>query len=78
MSNSTLHTVKSFTESHPAFTEASLRSLIFHSTDRQSSRGPIKGNGLSGAIVRLGRKILIDETKFLEWLASQNGGDRHA
>lgn len=76
MSSTTLHTVKSFTEAHPAFTIGAVRSLIFKSIDRQSSRGPIKGNGLgNGAIVRLGRKILIDEAKFLEWVAAQKGGD---
>ncbi len=79
MSNSsTLHTVKSLAEAHPAFTVASLRSLIFNSTDRQSSRGRIKGNGLDGAIVRIGRKVLIDEAKFLAWVAGKSGGDHHA
>ena len=34
--------------------------------------GEIKGNGLDKAIVRVGRKVLIDESKFFEWLAAQN------
>ena len=75
MSSTTLHTVKSFTEAHPAFTVPAMRSLIFRSIDRKSSRGTIKGNGLKDAVIAVGRKMLIDETKFLEWVASQNGGD---
>lgn len=75
MSSTTLHTVKSFTEAHPAFTVPAMRSLIFRSVDRKSSRGPIKANGMGVAIVRIGRKTLIDEAKFLEWVATQNGGD---
>ena len=66
-----LHTVKSFAETHPAFSVAALRALIFRSAERGSSRGAIKGNGLGSAIVRIGRKVLIDETKFLAWVEMQ-------
>ncbi len=33
-------------------------------------------NGLaeSGAIVRIGRKLLIDEDKYFAWVMAQNGG----
>jgi len=59
-------TVNQFTEKHPAFTTGGLRALIFNE----------KSNGLakSAAIVRIGRKVLIDETKFFGWVESQNGG----
>jgi hypothetical protein len=57
-------TVKQFINKHPAFTNGGLRSLIFNECQ----------NGLakSGAIVRLGRKVLIDETLFFSWVQSQN------
>jgi hypothetical protein len=59
-----LSTVNQFTEKQPAFTAGGLRSLIFNEQQ----------NGLakSGAIVRIGRKVLIDETKFFAWVESQN------
>ncbi|MGZ5573927.1 MAG: hypothetical protein ACXWEO_02775 [Methylobacter sp.] len=57
-------TVNQFTEAHKAFTKGGMRALIFNE----------QANGLakSGAIVRLGRKVLIDETKFFAWVASQS------
>jgi hypothetical protein len=40
-----------------------------------SSKGDIPGNGLieAGAIIRIGRKVLIDEACFFEWVESQQG-----
>jgi hypothetical protein len=60
----TLNTVKQHASKHPAFTEAALRMYIFNEAQ----------NGLakSGAIVRVGRKVLIDEAKFFAWIESQN------
>jgi len=57
-------TVKQFCQRHPAFTIGGLRHQIFHE----------KSNGLakSGAIVRIGRKVLINESKYWGWLESQN------
>lgn len=62
----TLLTVKQFPPKHPAFTEPAIRMLIFNE----------KQNGLAdaGAIVRIGRKVLIDEEKFFDWIESQNAG----
>ena len=59
----TLSTVKQFNQRHPAFPEGGLRHRIFHA----------ETNGLleSGVIVRNGRRVLIDEEKFFEWLRSQ-------
>jgi hypothetical protein len=67
-----LLTVEQFSERNPAFTPPALRNLIFKAAPRQSSKGEIPGNGLleSGAIIRLGRRVLIHETKFLEWVQS--------
>ncbi len=67
--NSTqLYTIRQFASKHPAFTESSLRWLIFQSKSRESSRGSISGNGLGAALVRIGRKVLIDELRFFEWV----------
>lgn len=57
-------TVQQFTKKHPAFTIGGLRSLIFN----ENSNGLAK----SGAIVRIGRKVLIDQAKFFAWVESQN------
>lgn len=64
-------TVEQFSARNPAFTAPALRNLIFKAEPRQSSKGEIPGNGLAeaGAIVRLGRRVLIDEAKFLAWVA---------
>jgi hypothetical protein len=60
---STLLTVRQFSARHPAFPQGGLRHLIFNS----------EKNGLaqSGALVRLGRKILIDERVFIEWVKEE-------
>ncbi|MFA5922600.1 MAG: hypothetical protein WC856_15140 [Methylococcaceae bacterium] len=61
-------TVQQFTKKHSAFTIGGIRSLIFHE----------QSNGLaeSGAIVRIGRKVLIDEGKFFGWVESIGGRAR--
>ena len=62
MSIPSLLTVRQFTQKHPAFPEGGLRHRIFHADT----------NGLkeSGAIVRNGRRVLIDEEKWFSWLRS--------
>ena len=57
-------TVNQFTAKHTAFNLGGLRSLIFNEHQ----------NGLakSGAIVRIGSKVIIDESKFMGWIESQN------
>ena len=71
-----LYTVEQFPNAHPAFTPAALRNLIFKAERRHSSNGEIPGNGLieAGAVVRIGRKVLIDEDRFFDWVRQQNGG----
>jgi hypothetical protein len=61
-------TVQQFTKCYPAFTNGGLRALIFN----EDSNGLAK----SGAIVRIGRKVLIDEAKFFGWVEAQNGGQK--
>lgn len=60
MATPTLLTVNQFADQQPAFTRSSLRGLIFNETT----------NGLAkaGAIVRVGRKVLISEQKFFAWI----------
>ena len=76
-----LRTVKQFSEVWQAWTPPALRSLILNSSDRHNSRGErIPGNGLAeaGAIVRIGRRVLIDEGRFFVWIAQQQKRARAA
>lgn len=59
-SHSRLLSVSQMAASHPAFTEASLRWLIFKAADNGLDR--------AGAIHRVGRKVLLDEQPFLDWV----------
>jgi len=70
-----LFTVAQFAAAHPAFTAGALRNLIFKAGTRHSTNGEIPNNGLieAGAIVRIGRRVLIDEDQFLAWVRQQNG-----
>ena len=67
-------TVHQFNQRNPAFTESALRNLIFKADERLGANGTIPANGLveSGAIIRIGRKVLIDEDRFFEWMEAQN------
>lgn len=69
-SQPTLYTVEQFPTVEPSFTPAALRNLIFKAEPRHSTVGIIPGNGLieCGAIVRVGRKVLINRAKFLDWV----------
>ena len=72
----TLFSVEEFVQV-PEFrylTKSGLRHLIFNSRPRYSANGTtIPGNGLAaaGAIVRIGRKVLIDADKFRAWTDAQ-------
>ncbi len=58
------------------FTQSVLRHLIFDAEDRIGSGGAkICGNGLSSAIVRIGRRILIDLDAFDAWIESHREGE---
>lgn len=60
-----IKTVKQFCADNQAFPEGGVRWDIFNE----------KSNGLerSGAIIRKGRRVLIDEDKYFEWVVSQDG-----
>ena len=53
-------TVQQFIKKHPAFTMGGLRSLIFNEHQNRLAE--------SGAICRIGRKVLICEEKFFAWI----------
>ena len=57
-----LLTVKQFCQEHPAFTQGGMRWLLFH---RQQ-------NGLERAVVKVGRRVLIDVEEFFAWINEQN------
>jgi len=61
----TYFTVKQYAQKEPAFTENSLRAIIFNEHN----------NGLakSGAVIRAGRKVLLHGVKFPQWLENQRG-----
>lgn len=70
----TLSTIKNLPSFFPALglTVAAVNGHIFKSQDRLDSKGrKIAGNGLaaSGAIIRRGRKVLIDVDKYAAWLS---------
>ena len=60
----TLLTVRQLAVKHPALPEGGTRWQIFNE----------ETNGLaeSGAIIRCGRKVLIDEDRYFAWLDRQN------
>ncbi len=51
-------TVKQMADRHPAFSESSLRYHIFNEHT----------NGFSKVIIRVGRKVLLNEEAFLGWI----------
>jgi hypothetical protein len=61
-------TVQQFVKRYPAFTVGGVRSLIFN--EHQNSLAK------TGAIIRIGRKVLIDEVKFFAWVETQNQGGK--
>lgn len=59
MSESTLLTVSQFAARNPAFSTGGLRSLLFY-----RGADALK----AGAVCRFGKRILIDEERFLAWV----------
>lgn len=58
-----LQTVQQFCDENRAFTPGGVRWLLFNR----------KANGLekSGAVVRIGRRVLIDDARFFNWIDGQ-------
>lgn len=62
MSIPNLLTVRQLSQKHPVFPEGGIRHRIFHA----------KENGLeeAGVIVRNGRRVLINEQRWFDWLTN--------
>ncbi len=54
-------TVRQASDKYPAFSEASLRWIIFNS----------KHNGATAFLRKVGRKVLLDEDGFVAWVDGQ-------
>lgn len=70
-----LSTIKNLPGCFPllGLTTAAIHGHIFKSQDRLDSKGrKIPGNGLdaTGAVIRRGRKVLIDVDKYAAWLSA--------
>lgn len=57
-------TVRQLSEKYPAFPQGGVRHLIHHE----------KTNNFDSVIVRVGGKVLLDETAFVNWIESHKGG----
>ncbi len=57
-----LLTVRQWCAKYPFLTEGGVRHLIFHRVK----------NGFDSVVLRIGKKVLLDESKFFEWLDQQN------
>lgn len=66
MTTQTYSTVNTFCKKYEAFKPGVLRGWIFNE----------EKNGLkeSGAVIRVGRKVLINDSLFFDWIESQNKG----
>ncbi len=68
----TFYTVQQIAQRHPAFTLRTLRHWIFNAKDRyawkERQRVLIPGNGFDRVIVRLARRVYIDENALFDWL----------
>ena len=63
VSQQSLLNVNQFTERHPAFTVGALRWMIFNAQSNDLQK--------SGALICLGKRVLIDEEKFFQWVDGQ-------
>ena len=65
----TFVTVPQLAQRQPAFKIGGIRGWIFNE----------EKNGLkeSGAIIRIGKKLVIDESKFIAWIQSAGAGQWH-
>lgn len=71
----TLLTVAQFSQKHPAFSQNSIRAHIYGSKPRKRSLGSkktedIPENGLAPAICHVGRRVLLNEERYLCWIAT--------
>jgi hypothetical protein len=67
-------TIPCFSKKHEPFTQGAIRALIWKSRPRfnKTSGEVTPGNGMDVAILRVGRRLYIDEQRFFEWLSSHS------
>ena len=65
-------TVEQLNAMYSAFSISTIRWYIQCSKPRYSSVGEVPANGFADCMIRVGRRIYIDESKFLNWLQQQN------
>jgi|GEM_PF-957683 len=58
--------VAEFAARHPWPSQAGLRNLIFHS----------KTNGFESCLIRVGKRVLIDEERFIAWMRDPSRANR--
>ena len=59
-----LVSIKKFVQKYPTFTNGGIRQLIFYEQ--------IHGLKRRGVVVKVGRRVLIDEEAFLAWIRLSN------
>jgi hypothetical protein len=69
----TLLTVRQLAVRHPAFTEPAIRCLIYKASHNRAAVP--QASVLDAALLRVGRRVLIDESRFLAWIDACAGGD---
>ena len=72
-----IYTVSNFSKRNSAWTESSLRWLIYCSKERHGAKSLTPANGLANAIIRKQGRVLIDELKFFDWLESATPTNGH-
>ena len=73
-----LFTIPQFCERNPAFGDGQLRNWIQYAVPRirtvRGQRVTLPPNGIGMALVRVGRRVFIDEDKFFDWIDQQQKG----
>jgi hypothetical protein len=62
-SNDSIFTIPQFTQRNPAFPPGSIRHTIFHEKPEMIR---------AGVLIQHGRRLLIDEPRFFEWLRDKS------
>jgi hypothetical protein len=63
-----LVTVAQMVDAYPCLTTGGVRADIFGAATRVSSKGIVPGNGLAPAVIRKGRRVLLDEIGYFTWV----------
>ena len=71
MNTQTLFTIKQFAKRHPAFSNNSLRWIVFRSANKSDP----DYSKFRPAIHKVGRRVLIEESRFLSIAMGTNNAD---